>query len=226
MRGEELETAHIGFSGVYGDRVFAFHNSRSPASFPYLTARTQRQMLQYVPRFRGSEKAHDPQDVMVEVRTPDGEILAVDDPALIRRLAQGLNDSYKLTLLRSERAMTDCHPISLFALQTARQLGEELGVALDRRRFRANVYLDLANANGFAENALVGSMVRLGTQVVLSILERDTRCQMISLDPESGESAPEVLRKVAGDHGGTAGVYASVVAEGSVHRGDSVELLN
>jgi MOSC domain-containing protein YiiM len=49
---------------------------------------------------------------------------------------------------------------------------------------------------------------------------------MISLDPESGASSPKVLRKVARDYGGTAGVYASVVAEGVVHRGDSVELLD
>jgi uncharacterized protein YcbX len=111
-------------------------------------------------------------------------------------------------------------------VQTAQQLGEELGVPLDPRRFRANLYLDLADAGAFAENELVGHTVRLGTHVVLSILERDKRCQMISLDPESGASTPEVLRKVARDHGGTAGVYASVLAEGVVHRGDHVEVLD
>jgi uncharacterized protein YcbX len=39
--------------------------------------------------------------------------------------------------------MTDCRPVSLFSLQTVRKLGEETGTTLDKRRFRANVYMDL-----------------------------------------------------------------------------------
>ena len=59
--------------------------------------------------------------------------------------------------------MTDCRPISLFSLQTARQLGEEVGAVLDKRRFRANVYLDLGATNGFSENGLVGRRVQIGS---------------------------------------------------------------
>ena len=39
MRGEELPEAFIGFSGVYGDRVYAFRSSAATAGFPNLTAR-------------------------------------------------------------------------------------------------------------------------------------------------------------------------------------------
>lgn len=35
MRGEELEELFAGFSGVQGDRRFAFKSSASPADFPY-----------------------------------------------------------------------------------------------------------------------------------------------------------------------------------------------
>ena len=42
MRGEELEEAFVGFSGVYGDRLFAFKSSACPKGFPYLTGREQR----------------------------------------------------------------------------------------------------------------------------------------------------------------------------------------
>ena len=45
MRGERLESAFVGFSGVYGDRVYAFRNSAAPAGFPYLTGRELEQML-------------------------------------------------------------------------------------------------------------------------------------------------------------------------------------
>ncbi len=37
MAGEQLEKAYLGFSGVYGDRLFAFKSTGSPEAFPYLT---------------------------------------------------------------------------------------------------------------------------------------------------------------------------------------------
>jgi hypothetical protein len=60
MRGGELNEAFVGFSGMYGDRLFAFRSSASPKGFPYLTAREQRRLLQYCPRFRYPDKAARP----------------------------------------------------------------------------------------------------------------------------------------------------------------------
>ncbi len=245
MRGEELEEAFIGFAGVYGDRLFAFKSSTRPAGFPYLTGREQEAMLLYRPRFRHPDQAAgpsnlaaaeaigpgitplpgDPAALAVEVETPAGEVLAVDDPALIRRLGEGSPDGRALTLLRSERALTDCRPVSLFSIQTVRQLAEEIGIALDKRRFRANVYLDLGAAAGFAEDGFVGRRLGLGSKAVVSILERDPRCKMITLDPDTAKASPDVLRKVTRAHEGMAGVYAAVLVEGMVRRGDAIELL-
>ena len=39
MRGEKLDSAFVGFAGVYGDRLYAFRNSAADIGFPYLTAR-------------------------------------------------------------------------------------------------------------------------------------------------------------------------------------------
>ncbi len=60
MRGEALNQAFMGFSGVYGDRCFAFKNSKSVKGFPYLTGREQEQMLRYRPQFRFADKAAQP----------------------------------------------------------------------------------------------------------------------------------------------------------------------
>ena len=57
MRGQELDESFIGYSGVYGDRLFAFKSAASPEGFPYLTGREQQEMLRYRPRFRDYEKA-------------------------------------------------------------------------------------------------------------------------------------------------------------------------
>src|SRR6266581_4496851 len=239
MRGEQLDEAFAGFSGIYGDRIFAFRSSASPKGFPYLTAREQRNLLQYRPRFRYPDKAArpinlteaesmganpvsaDPLEFMVDVETPDGKTLEIDDPALMDMLRGDLDQKHQLTLMRSERALTDCRPVSIFSLQSARQLGEEIGMQLDKRRFRANVYVDLTSAQGFAENEFVGRSLRIGPKVMVTILERDPRCVMITLDPDTGEKTPAILKKVAQAHEGMAGVYGAVMVEGMLHKGDS-----
>ena len=42
----------------------------------------------------------------------------------------------------SDRSHWDCRPVSLFGNASAVALGEELGMSMDRRRFRANFYAD------------------------------------------------------------------------------------
>jgi uncharacterized protein YcbX len=244
MRGEELAEAFVGFPGVYGDRLFAFRSSARPAGFPYLTGREQEEMLLYRPRFRHPDKAARPPnlaaaeamglpplfaapgDLAVEVETPTGEVLDVEDPALLAMLGERMREGQVLTLLRSERALTDCRPISLFSLQTARQLGDETGMTVDKRRFRANVYMDLGSTAGFAENGFVGRTLRLGAKAVVAVLERDSRCKMITLDPETAKPSPDLLRKVTRDHEGMAGIYAAVLVEGTVRPGDVIEILS
>lgn len=243
MRGEELEEGFLGFSGVYGDRLFAFKRSDGPKGFPYLTGREQREMLLYRPRYRHPERAAkpvnlaeaegiapgvtplfaDPAELSVEVETPGGEVLAVDDPALLRILGEGPG---ALTLIRSERAMTDCRPVSLFGVETVRQLGREVGGDLDARRFRANIYADFGSSPAFLEDSFVGRTLRIGSKAVISILERDPRCKMVTLDPDGGEPNPEVLRVVARAHEGNAGVYGATLVEGTIRRGDPIELLS
>src|SRR5436190_21433922 len=60
MRGEELDEAFAGYSGIYGDRLFAFRSSANHKGFPYLTGRDQRRFLQYLARFRVPDKAARP----------------------------------------------------------------------------------------------------------------------------------------------------------------------
>jgi uncharacterized protein YcbX len=246
MRGQELDEMFAGYAGVYGDRLFAFESSASPKGFPFFTGRDQRQMIRYRARFRNPEKAARPvnlseaeklppgvnpisahaTELMIDVETPGGKTFAIDDPALIDNLRANIDGKHELTLLRSDKAITDCRPLSIFAVQSAKKLGEETGVAVDKRRFRANVYVDLTSSDGFAENEFVGRSLRLGSKVVVSVLERDPRCMMITLDPDTAEKSPAILKQVAQAHEGMAGVYGAVLAEGMIRKGDPVELLN
>jgi len=245
MRGEELREAFAGFAGVYGDRVYAFRSSAAPKGFPYLTAREQGRMLQCRATYRHGARMSmppnlteaeaiapgatplyaEPPDLMVDVATPGGEVLSIDDPRLIDVLSEGMREDLELSLLRSDRALTDCRPLSLFSIQTRRQLSQEVGAELDKRRFRANVYVDLAEDEGFGENAWVGRRLRIGDKAEIVVMDRDPRCKMITLDPDTAEPNPEVIRRVAKDHDGTAGIYAAVLVEGTIRPGDVIALV-
>ena len=214
--------------------------------FPFFTGRDQRQMIRYRARFRNPEKAARPvnlseaeklgsgvnpisagaSELMIDVETPDGKTFAIDDPALIDNLRANIDGNHELTLLRSDKAITDCRPLSIFAVQTAKKLGEETGLAVDKRRFRANIYVDLTSSEGFAEDEFVGRSLRIGSKVTVAVLQRDGRCMMITLDPDTAEKTPAILKAVAQAHEGMAGVYGAVLVEGMIRKGDPVELLD
>lgn len=246
MRGEELDQAFVGFGGVYGDRAYALLSTGNTKGFPYFTAREKAAMLLYSPEYRNFGRMLQPlnlaeaealgsgvtpiyadgEEMMADVLTPSGESLPIDDPRLLASLHQDLEEKHQLTLRQSHRAMTDCRPISIFSTQTAQQLGKEVGVDLDVRRFRANVYLDMEGAAGFSEDALVGRTLRVGPQAVISVINRDGRCKMITLDPDTGEANPEIMKVLAREHEGKAGLYAAVLVEGTITPGDTVMLLD
>jgi hypothetical protein len=85
---------------------------------------------------------------MIDVETLNGKTFAIDDPTLIDNLRLNIAGNHELTLLRSTRRSLIV--VRRFAVQTAKT-GRKTGVAVDKRRFRANVYPDLTSSDGFAE---------------------------------------------------------------------------
>ncbi len=246
MQGERLEEAFIGFPGVYGDRLYAFRSSAAPAAFPYFTGRELQELLLYRPAYRDREAMARPSNLLeaesigsgltpvyagpgelaLDVTTPAGAVFAIDDPRLVQVLREGVRAAHELTLMRSDRAMTDCRPVSLISTQTVSQLGRELGAEMDKRRFRANVYLDLESGSGFGEDAFLGLKLQIGEKAVVEVMVRDGRCKMITLDPATGQANPDVMRLVSQSHEGKAGVYAAVLVEGMVRAGDVVRVVD
>jgi hypothetical protein len=245
MRGENLEQAFLGFSGVYGDRLYGFHGAKAPKGFPFHTAREQEELLLFTPKFRDRQAAAKPINLAeadsmapgitpqfasltalaVDVTAPDGAVFAVDDPALIAELQERLGEDIEVSLVASQRPLTDCRPISVFSLQTLAGLAEETGHGIDKRRFRANLYADLDGLAPFAEKDLLGKRVKIGDKAELMLLENDPRCKMITLDPDTAEADPAILRQVTTAHDGTAGLYAAVLVEGIVRPGDPIAVM-
>src|SRR5690349_18367518 len=109
MAGVEENELSMGFAGIYGDRCYAVRNSAARKGFPYLNANSQHRMLLCRPQFRHPERASrppnlaeaesiepgvnpangDPEDMALDVVTPSGEVVAVDDPVLLQLLSEG-----------------------------------------------------------------------------------------------------------------------------------------
>ena len=71
---------------------------------------------------------------------------------------------------------------------------------------------------------MVGRKLKIGGRLQIAILERDPRCKMITLDPETGQVDEMVLDHVAKSHSGRIGVYAAVLVEGIARKGDVISV--
>jgi len=218
MQGEALLSAALTLQGFDEDRRYAFVQAASHSSFPWLTARELPELLYY----RTSvERAGSP-EAFVTVATPRGENWAIGSDELRKVLEARSGRS--LFLLRDYRGSYDVAPVSLISQQTVARIAQETGTKEDSWRFRPNVLVDLKEAEAFDELKWVGRTLRMGDTAKIAITEVDQRCVMISLDPTTGESSPEILKCVVQKHGKCAGIYATVLAPGEVRTGDPILL--
>jgi uncharacterized protein YcbX len=224
MAGEDVAEARVTYAGLAGDRVYAFIDNRNKSDFPWMTGRQGREMVLFRPRFLAAPPTDDgqpdPQRFATEVTTPEGETFRVDDPLFAQYLEKRFSRSLRLRF--SERSMTDACPVSLLSYATVRALGTEVGLTLDPRRFRANFYVQWENESPFFEDGLVGKVLQIGETVGLQVVMKDSRCVMITLDPETAQPAKQVLETVSRKHGGCTGVYGAVLREGIVRVNDPV----
>ena len=134
-------------------------------------------------------------------------------------------DSYvPENLVENSENLVECFPVSLISNQTVNQLSLELGRAIDKRRFRANIFFDTLLGTGFPEDCFVGKTIRIGNELQLDIAERDERCKIVSIDPDNAEVSPELLRHIITEHGSCAGIYAKVRMPGRISVGDEIIL--
>jgi uncharacterized protein YcbX len=221
MAGIGVREAHVGLDGVLGDRQYAFVRSDQAArnSFPWMTARESARMLLHKPEFATPPTPQNAEPA-VKVRTPEGEMRDANDPALCEELAS--KSGQAMFLLKSQRGIFDCQHVSLFSLASVRGLAKESGSAIDRRQFRANVYMEPESGEPFEEEQWARTLMQIGDEVLISVVQRDTRCMMININPDTGQSDPRVLKTVAQGHQAQAGVYANVVRPGVMRVGDEI----
>lgn len=246
MRGENLDEAFVAFAGVMGDRVYSFVTDRGNPGFPWFTARDTESLLLYSPRYQQVSAMLKPKNLeaaqgmapgvnpltptmeefSVEVETPAGETYRIDDEAFLDHV-KSLSGDPTLRVHFTEKSQYDCRPLSLFSMQLQESLSGELAMEVDKRRFRANFYVSWnEDKPPLYENELIGRRLRIGDRLEISVLERDPRCKMITLDPETSEANPNIIKHVSNTREGYAGVYGAVLVEGMVKAGDAITLLD
>jgi uncharacterized protein YcbX len=218
MQGEALASLPLTLQGFEEDRRYAFVQSDSRSSFPWLTGRELPELLRYQ---TAVEKAGTP-DVAVHVTTAGGERWPVDSKELRQAIESRFGKA--LFLLRDYRGSYDVSAVSLISRQTVARIAEETGTPEDPWRFRPNLLIDLAAGDAFDELQWVGKTVRIGDKARIAVIKVDERCMMITLDPATGKSTPDILKCVAQKHSNCAGVYATVLTAGEVHAGDAIRL--
>src|ERR1700687_240628 len=109
MCGHSLPATTFTLQGVPEDRRYAFVQTASRSSFPWLTAREMPELLRYKPSIEDAGA----EEVRVTVATPSGEQWPVQSEELRREVEE--RSGRGIFLLRDYRGSYDAAPISLIS---------------------------------------------------------------------------------------------------------------
>jgi len=222
MAGETLQEAVIGWHGIEGDRRFAFRREDAPGGFPWLSAGRLASLILYRPRMPA-----DGDGAAATVTTPSGAVLDLDGEALAAELSAAFGS--RLSVMRLDHGIFDDAKLSLITESTIDSLARECGRGLDTRRFRPNVVVRTTATGAFPEERWVGARLRFGAEdggPMMGVTQRDVRCAMVGLDPDTGAADPAILKTTVRVSDTCAGVYGTPLRTGRVRIGDPVYLLD
>lgn len=203
MAGERLDSCLVAETGLEGDRRWALIDGRENRAGKPLTAREAELLLTYHPRLAGNS---------VQVLTAGGDIRRVDD-----QLVADLAAQTSRPLREGAGINYDDSPVLVVNLATVAAFEMSAGVEVDRRRFRANLYLEGLEPE--EELGWLGRRISAG-DVALEVVSRCERCVVITRDPDTTQASPDLLRVLTEMSDTCMGVYCRVASSGMVATGD------
>jgi uncharacterized protein len=115
----------------------------------------------------------------------------------------------------------------VFSQELAAEISRLAGLNPDVRRFRPNIVARLLRPIPFQEDEWLGGVLSFGEgndAPAIIVTQRDVRCAMVNLDPDTATPAPEVLKAVVRANQNHAGIYATVTRTGRVAVGQTIYL--
>lgn len=195
LRGEKLEAAEVLADGIRGDRSTQVVDHKGAR----MTGRTAKRLLGLQSGLAGSGEP-----------TIDGHAWDSEEALGLIRDAAGPGASLApLGRHFDDRAILVATDGALDAL------------GVDYRRLRPNIVIE--GVEGLAENQWVGRRLRLG-QVELDVVDRCVRCVMTTINPDTLEVDPGVLKKINDEFDSKMCVLCEVATPGTLQAGDPVEL--
>ncbi|MCA1841269.1 MAG: MOSC domain-containing protein, partial [Actinobacteria bacterium] len=160
------------------------------------------------------------------VRTSDGKEMAVFGEELAAEIERRHKAPVQMMHLRAGIFDEAC--VSVITTDTIQEIGSLAGTDSDVRRFRPNIVVRLLRSGVFEEDKWLGGVLSFGdpdSGPRVSVTMRDARCSMVNYHPDSGRSAPAVLKSIVRSNQNNAGVYGTVTRTGSLATGQIVRLL-
>jgi uncharacterized protein YcbX len=222
MAGEPLDAADLGWHGLAGDRRLALRRLGDRGGFPWLTASRLPNLILHLPLRHGP--AADA-DLPTHVRTPDGRELGTFSHDLAEEI--GGRHGAPVEMLHLDRGIFDEASVSVITLATVDAIAQLAARQPDVRRFRPNILLATRGAIPFEEDGWVGGILSFGDPgdgPAIAVTNRDVRCAMVNLDPDTAHADADVLRAIVRERGSRAGVYATVTRCGRIALGQPVYL--
>lgn len=222
--GERLSSVKLKSYGLYGDRSHAFVDNTKAGWSRYITARQIPQMLKYKAEL--DIQSSDQDIPQVKITCPDGRIHHWNQQLLqnIQALSDKTISMECFSLNSGEQLAVDDGSILIITNQSLRKIEQLWGKPVDDRRFRANFLLVLNDDIDFNESDYIGRRLGIG-DTELSIKSLCERCAMITIDPDSLDRDPTLLKQINQNMNLCFGMYADVVRVGTVHAGDVVYLV-
>lgn len=222
MAGERLEAAELGWHGIEGDRRLALRRVEDRSGFPFLTASKLPDLVKFHPQ-RDENGASG--DLPARIRTPDGKDLPVFGEELVAEI--GRRYGAPVRMMQWKHGIFDEASVSVIASATVEEICRLAGQNPDVRRFRPNILVRLLRPSAFQEDEWLGGVLSFGEGEDgpdIAVTQRDERCAMVNLDPDTASVAPEVMKAVVRANETYAGIYGAVVRTGRVAVGQRVML--
>ena len=128
-------------------------------------------------------------------------------------------------MMHLNRGIFDEASISVITSATVSEIGRLAAQPPDVRRFRPNVVIASLRSVPFEEDEWVGGILSFGEGIeaaAISVTNRDERCSVVNLDPDSARPAAEVLKAIVRVKDNKAGVYGTVTRRGRLAVGQPI----